>query len=78
MLKEFIQHFNRFAKKINSMKKITSLLILLSLSLGIAAQTSLTEAIDFYVKVINGDRVDLFPLLDEENKIVVMNFYTTS
>jgi len=60
------------------MKKISSFIILLFLLSTISAQTTLTEAVDFLVKDTEGDITELFPLLDEENKIVVIDFFTTS
>jgi len=62
----------------NEMKKISSFIILLFLLSTISAQTTLTEAVDFLVKDTEGDITELFPLLDEENKIVVIDFFTTS
>jgi len=42
------------------------------------AQTLLTEAEDFHVKTIEGEPIFLFPLLDEQNKIVVIDFFSTT
>ncbi|PKP54120.1 MAG: hypothetical protein CVT92_00905 [Bacteroidetes bacterium HGW-Bacteroidetes-1] len=41
------------------------------------AQTPLTSAIDFNVKTLDGEVIDLFPILDQ-NKIVVVDFFSTS
>ena len=41
------------------------------------AQTTLSEAEDFWAKDVNGDLFNLFPILDE-GKIVVLTFFTTS
>ncbi len=60
------------------MKRISIFIISLVFSLGLAAQTTLTEAVDFHVKTIEGEIIDLFPLLDGQNKIVVIDFFTTS
>jgi len=60
------------------MKRISILIISLVFSLGLASQTTLTEAVDFNVKTIEGVTIDLFPLLDGQNKIVVIDFFTTS
>ena len=45
---------------------------------GSFAQTSLTEAVDFHIKTVEGVVIDLFPLLDDQNKIVVIDFFSTS
>ena len=42
------------------------------------AQTTLTEAVNFHVKTIYGEPVWLFPILDNENKIVVIDFFSTT
>ena len=60
------------------MKKLWMLLSGLILFLGTQAQTQLTEAVDFHVKTIDGTIIDLFPLLDEEHMIVVIDFFSTS
>ncbi len=59
------------------MKKIATLVILLSMYVGSFAQTSLTEAVDFHIKTVEGVVIDLFPLLDDQNKIVVIDFCST-
>lgn len=60
------------------MKKLT-LLIIFSFSISwLQAQTDLTEAVDFHVKTVEGETIKLFPLLDEQNKIVVIDFFSTS
>lgn len=60
------------------MKKL-ALLILLYFSLFlIHAQTDLNEAVDFQVKAIDGGTIKLFPLLDEQGKIVVIDFFSTT
>jgi len=38
----------------------------------------LTEAVNFHVKTIEGETIWLFPLLDDESKIVVINFFSTT
>ena len=55
-----------------------NLLFGLVLFFSAQAQTQLTEAVDFHVKTIDGTTLDLFPLLDEENMIIVLDFFTTS
>lgn len=42
------------------------------------AQTLLTEAENFNVKTIDGIPIWLFPILDEEEKIVVIDFFSTT
>ena len=42
------------------------------------AQTPLTEAVNIHVKTIDGETIWLFDLLDDENKFVVIDFFTTT
>ena len=60
------------------MKKILLLFVALLLLGGVKAQTLLTEAEDFHVKTIDGVPIYLFPLLDEEEQIVVIDFFSTT
>jgi len=39
------------------------------------AQTSLTEAVDFSVKDINGELHELFDILDNQEKYVFIDFF---
>ena len=60
---------------------IKKLLLLTTLALiigGATSQTTLTEAVDFHVKTIYGETIYLFPLLDDENQIVVVDFFSTT
>jgi thiol-disulfide isomerase/thioredoxin len=59
--------------------KLTTLLFvtLFACFLTSNAQTPLTTAIDFNVKTLDGEIIELFPLLDE-GKIVVLDFFSTS
>ncbi len=57
-------------------KLLTTLLILLSLAAF--SQTTLTEAVDFHVKTIDGETIYLFPILDDSQQIVVIDFFSTS
>jgi|GEM_PF-5405944 peroxiredoxin len=41
----------------------------------LAAQSPLDEAVDFKTVDIHGDSVQLFKVLDQENKYVLLNFY---
>lgn len=59
------------------MKKLL-LLYLLLLTFGLKAQTLLTEANDFHIKTIEGDPIYLFPILDDDEQIVVIDFFSTS
>ncbi|MFK5854516.1 MAG: T9SS type A sorting domain-containing protein [Bacteroidota bacterium] len=45
---------------------------------GVVAQTTLTDAVDFNVKTVYGVPISLFPLLDDENQIVVIDFFSTT
>lgn len=53
------------------------ILVLLMVTTGLFAQTSLEEAVDFHVKTINGETIVLFDKL-ADGKIVVIDFFTTS
>ena len=55
---------------------ISALISMLYLTSG--AQTTLTEAQNFHVKTIDGEPIWLFPLLDDENQIVVIDFFSTT
>lgn len=46
--------------------------------LAVISQTTLTEAENFHVKTIDGEPIWLFPLLDNENQIVVIDFFSTT
>jgi len=59
------------------MKKLLSSLFIL-LSFAAFSQTTLTEAVDFHVKTIDGETIYLFPLLDDDQQIVVIDFFSTS
>ena len=60
------------------MKRIPVLIISLVFSLGLTAQTTLTEAVDFHVKTFECEIINFCPLLDGQNKIIVIDFFTTS
>ena len=59
-------------------KKLVLLLTVTFIIGSTTAQTSLTEAVDFNVKTIYGESIWLFPLLDDENQIVVIDFFSTT
>ncbi|MDP2722115.1 MAG: T9SS type A sorting domain-containing protein [Bacteroidales bacterium] len=42
------------------------------------SQTTLNEAVDFHVKTIDGETIYLFPLLDDQQQVVVIDFFSTS
>jgi len=60
------------------MRKALILSFLLTILYPGFAQTPLTEAVNIHVKTIEGETIWLFPLLDDENKIVVIDFFTTT
>lgn len=60
------------------MRKLILLFIFIFSFVLVHAQTNLTEAVDFSVKTVTGETIKLFPLLDEQNKIVVIDFFSTS
>lgn len=45
---------------------------------NVHSQTPLTEAENFHVKTIYGEPIWLFPILDDDNKIVVIDFFSTT
>ena len=59
------------------MKKIL-FSVLFFISIGANSQTLLTEAADFHVKTIDGTSIYLFPILDDSNMIVVIDFFSTT
>ena len=60
------------------MKKLLLLIFSFLLFQGLMAQTLLTEAENFHVKTIDGVPIWLFPILDEEEQIVVIDFFSTT
>ena len=63
------------------MKKLVLLfigMVLLMETNGLLAQTTLDTAVNFHVKTIDGEPIWLFDLLDNDNKIVVIDFFSTS
>lgn len=60
------------------MKKICPFLFLFFSLFVLQAQTDLNEAVDFQVKTTEGATIKLFPLLDESQKIVVIDFFSTT
>jgi thiol-disulfide isomerase/thioredoxin len=60
------------------MKKLFLLLFPVFFFQGLIAQTLLTEAENFHIKTIDGETIWLFPILDEEEQIVVIDFFSTT
>ena len=61
------------------MAKQLLLLLVVTLIIGTTtAQTTLTEAENFHVKTVYGESIYLFPILDDENQIVVIDFFSTT
>lgn len=60
------------------MKKLLLLFAAALIIGGTTAQTTLTEAVNFHVKTIHGEPIWLFPILDDENQIVVIDFFSTT
>ena len=59
------------------MKKFIAVILILT-TFNSFSQTLLTEAENFHVKTIYGETIHLFPLLDDEQKIVVIDFFSTT
>jgi thiol-disulfide isomerase/thioredoxin len=60
------------------MKNILYTIIFTALfSFSLKAQTPLTTAVDFNIKILDGTVIELFPLL-AQNKLVVLDFFSTS
>lgn len=56
-----------------------TLLLFFTFSISLLhAQTDLMEAVDFHVKTVYRETIKLYSLLDEENQIVVIDFFSTS
>lgn len=54
------------------------LLFLIFTTISVSSQTLLTEANDFHAKTLEGQTIKLFPLLDNDSMIVVIDFFSTS
>jgi len=57
------------------MKKLLLIAIVLFSWIGIKAQTSLTEAVDFSVKDVEGNVHSLFDILDNQGQYVLIDFF---
>jgi len=60
------------------MKKLILLLFFTFSLFLLHSQTDLTEAVDFQVKAVSGETIKLFSLLDDQSKIVVIDFFSTT
>ncbi len=57
-------------------KLLTCLLTILIFSVSLLkGQTKLTEAVGFHAEILEGTSIWLFPILDDEDKIVVIVFF---
>lgn len=59
------------------MKKFLSFAFALLLSIGVSAQTTLTEAVNFSSTAHNGEEIDLFEILDGGQYVLIDFFFTT-
>lgn len=59
------------------MKKLSLLLIVLALGLGLKAQCPLTTAVDFTATDVHGTEVHLFDILDSGQYVMIDFFFTT-
>ncbi len=60
------------------MKKLFILFFALVLSIGVKAQTPLTQAVDFSTIDHNGNEINLFEILDRGQYVLIYFFYTSS
>ena len=59
------------------MKKFLSFAFALLLSIGVSAQTTLTEAVNFTSTAHNGEEIDLFEILDGGQYVLIDFFFST-
>ena len=59
------------------MKKILTLVFALLLSIGVSAQTQLTEAVNFEATAHNGEKIELFDILDGDQYVLIYFYYST-
>lgn len=59
-------------------KRLFLLLVVAIMISSTTAQTTLTEAEDFHVKTVYGESIYLFPILNDEDQIVVIDFFSTT
>ncbi len=60
------------------LRKLLLTTLITAVCLFSISQTTLTVAENFHVKTIDGVPIWLFPLLDDENQIVVIDFFSTT
>ena len=60
------------------MKRFFTVLLLLATPFLLKSQATIDTAINFNVKAIDGTTIDLFNILDNENKIVVIDFFSVT
>lgn len=74
-----ISEYFTFEKSVAEMKMTLVLfLFFFSFILQLQAQTDLTVAVDFHSKTTDAETIKLFPLLDEQQKIVVIDFFSVT
>lgn len=59
------------------MKKILTLVFALLLSIGVSAQTQLTEAVNFEATAHNGEEIELFDILDGGQYALIYFYYSS-
>jgi thiol-disulfide isomerase/thioredoxin len=62
----------------NVLKFFSFLTLIFLLPFAIQAQATIDTAVNFNVKTYDGKTINLFKLLDEENKIVVIDFFSVT
>lgn len=72
-----LAQFTNLSLKKTIMKKILSALLCLSAGIGLYAQTTLTNAVDFNVTDLNGNQYNLFSLLSSGKYVCIDFFFTT-
>lgn len=60
------------------MKKAIFFLLGVFAYIGVQSQTTLTEAVDFTIKDVNGVSYHLFDILDNRNQYVLLDFYSVT
>ena len=59
------------------MKKLFTLFFVLVMSIGVSAQTPLTQAVDFSTIDHHGNEINLFEILDGGQYVLIDFFYTS-
>lgn len=60
------------------MKKLLYIILLSAFGTSLLAQTPLEEAIQFSAKDVHGETHDLFEILDDQNKFVLIDFFSVT